>query len=414
VRPDVAGALKEGGRGVASGRSQRRARSALVVAQVGLSLLLLVGASLLGATFLRLRAQPLGFEPAGVLIGGVSLPPAQYPLEGDQARFWQRLVERLEQTPGVTAAALAGGLPLTDADARAPYAVDAAGAPPLEDRPLGLMRSVTPGYFATLGVRRLAGRDFALSDDADSPGVAILSQATARRLFPGRSAVGGRLLVGSRGGGIPVEVVGVVADVRSVEIGRENDVEIYRPYGQRILPFAQLAVRVAGSELLAVPRVEEALRTLDPELPLAQPQPMPEVVRAALDPQRLAMSLCAAFAGMALVLSLVGVYSVVAYDVRQRTAEIGIRLMLGASRRSVERLLLTGGMRPVLLGAALGTVGALGVGRLLSRQLFGVSATDPWTLGGALLALLAAAALACYLPARRSSASDGAALLRRG
>jgi putative ABC transport system permease protein len=273
---------------------------------------------------------------------------------------------------------------------------------------------VTPGYFAALRIPLLAGRDFGTGDRLDRAEVAILSRATARRLFPEGEAVGGRLLVGSRGGGIPVTVVGVVGDVRSIEVARDNDVEIYRPYAQRVFPFAQVVVRVRGDELAAVPRVEEALRSLDAELPLAQPQSLPQVVREAIDPQRLAMSLSAAFALMALVLAVVGVYSVVAHDLRQRAAEIGIRLMLGASRRGVVRLLVLSGLRPVLLGAAVGVAGAFGVGRLLARQLFGVSGTDPAIVGIALAALLLAAAVACWLPARRSTAGDGWTVLRQG
>ena len=173
-------------------------------------------------------------------------------------------------------------------------------------------------------------------------------------------------------------------------------------------------MRVNGAELEAVPRVEEALRSLDAELPLVQPQSLAEVVRAAIDPQRLAMSLSAAFAGMALVLAVIGVYSVVAYDLRQRSAEIGIRRMLGASRSGVVRLLVLSGLRPVIVGAAVGAAGAFGAGKLLAQQLFGVSGADLATVAGALAVLLLAAAVAVWLPARRSAAGDGWSVLRQG
>jgi predicted permease len=404
-------ALREGGRGMTGQRGQRRVRDWLVGGQVAVSLVLLVGAALLAATFLQLQRQPTGFRAEGVFTANITLPPSRYPDAGAQGRFFLRLSEELRQTPGVVGAALVQGLPLTNNNSRAPYA-RADGAPPLKDRPLGLTRSVTPGYFETLGIPIVAGRDFTERDAGDAPLVAVLSRSTAEKLFPREDPIGRRIVMGSLNGGQVMEVVGVVGDVRSRTLAQVADVEFYRPVTQRPSTFMQLAVRTSADPAVAAAAVSGTLKRLDAELPLNNPTTLAETVAQSLGQQRLLFTLLGVFAALALILAAVGIYSVVAYTVGQRTAEIGVRLTLGAPRGAILRLVLGQGLRPVGLGIGAGLVGCLALGRFVQSQLFGVSAFDPLTLAATCAGLAAVAALACLLPARRAMNVDPMIALR--
>jgi predicted permease len=398
--------------GASGGAIQHRVRSTLVAGQVALSLVLVVGAALLVSSFSRLRGQEPGFEPGAVLTANLALPPARYPTQASQDAFRERLLDRLRAMPGVEQAALGVGLPLTGNDSNAPFARGDGRVPPLNERPLGLTRSITPGYFATLSIPLLKGRDFDARDTADARQVIIISQQTAGALFPDVDPLGRTVFISSTGGGIRCEVVGVVADVRSVSLAKANDVEFYRPLTQRGNTFGQIAVRTVGDPSRVVADLRAAVRAVDPELPLNQLTTLASVTDASLGQRKLQMVLLAAFAALAVLLSTMGIYSVVAYVVGQRTAEIGIRLALGAHGVDVLRLMTWEGMRPVGAGLAAGLAGVIALGRVLASQLYGVAALDPATLIAAMTILGAVALAACIIPALRAAQIDPAIALR--
>jgi predicted permease len=258
----------------------------------------------------------------------------------------------------------------------------------------------------------VAGRDFSEHDAADSPRVIVISQSAARTLFPDTEAIGKTIVTGSLGGGTRCEIVGIVGDVRSVNLAQPNDVEFYLPFTQRSLDAAQIVVRTAGDPRRMLNDLRAAVRAIDPELPLNQSRALVDIADASLGQRKLLMTLLGAFAGLALLLAAVGIYSVVAYLVGQRTGEIGVRLALGASNADVLRLVTRDGLRPVTAGLAIGVVGVAALGRLLATQLYGVSALDPRVLAAAAATLGVVGLLACLIPARRATRIDPAIALR--
>jgi putative ABC transport system permease protein len=411
ARPDASDALKDGRSGHAGG-SHHRVRSLLVASQVALSMVLLVGAVLLITSFVNLRHQEPGFDGTHILTANVALPAARYPDATAQQRFRDRLLDLLRALPGARAATVGFGLPLTGVDTNAPFARGDGRVPPLNERPLGLTRSISPGYFHALSIPITRGRDFSPHDTAASAQVIIISESTARKLFGGVDPIGRPLFTGSTGGGIRCEIVGVVGDVRSVSLAQVNDVEFYRPLTQRPQPFQQIVVRTAGDPLQMLGELRRAVRAVDPELPLNQPRALSAVADASLGQRKLLMALLGAFAALALLLATIGIYSVVAYLVGQRTNEIGIRLALGAHTRDVLRLVAWEGLRPVAAGLACGLLGVVTAGRVIKSLLYGVSPADPATLAAATFTLGTVALAACLIPARRATRVDPLVALR--
>src|SRR5262249_21984169 len=260
---------------------------------------------------------------------------------------------------------------------------------------------IAPGYLKTWGIPLLAGRDFDEHDAADGRNVLLISQAGAKKVFPNENPLGKALLVTSAG--TPAEIVGVVGDVRSQRVAEPPGMEFYRPWAQENFPFALITVH-SRLELIAVTRlVQSALTTVDTAMPWAQPQTMDAVVAQTLGQARLMMWLLGIFAGVAMVLATVGVYGAVAYTVGQRTGEIGVRMAFGAETRDILRLVIDQGMRPVIVGLAVGLVVALALGRLIASQLYQTSAHSPLLLTATMATLGLAALLACVVPARRAS-----------
>ena len=405
--------LSEGGRTLTGSRGQHRVRSLLVAGQVAITLLLLAGAALLTSSFLRLQNQPPGFHPDGVLVGDLTLPLTRYPDIDAQSRFYLRLIEEMRNTPGVTAASLIEGLPLSNRDSRSPYARADGDVLPVKDRPLGLTRSVTPGYFATLGIPLLAGRDFNERDVSNSPQVVMISRGAARRLFPDGNVLGRRILMGtSQGVGRQMEVVGVVDDVRSQTLAQLAEVEFYRPVMQRQSAAIQLVVRTQSEPATAAIAVDQVLKRLDAQLPLNKPTSLSTVVGQSLSLQRLLFTLIGLFAALAVVLAVVGIYSIVAYTVTLRTTEIGVRMALGARPRDVLWLVIRQAMMPVVIGGVLGLAACLVLGHLLQRELYEVSASDPTLLSVTCIGLGVVALIACWVPARRAARVDPIVALR--
>ena len=412
-RSDLVDGLKEGGRGTSGSRSQHRFRRGLVVVQVGLSIVLLAAAAMLISSFVRLSRQEAGFRSERVWAGGIGLPPAQYPDASTRVRFVERLQPQLQTAPGVEAAAITDAVPLSGNNSSSPYARPDKNPVPVNQRPLGLTRSISPGYFRTLGIPFLSGRDFTEQDKTDSPPVVILSNSTVKKLFPNENPIGHQILFGTDNGyGLPAEVIGVVGDVRSQQLSKPNDVEFYRPWSQRSGPFLNVLVRSATKPEATTGIVRSALDNIDKELPILQPNTLDAIVAQSLGQERLTMALLGVFAGIALLLAIVGIYGAVAYTVEQRTGEIGVRMALGAQATDVLRLVLRQGMTPVILGLIIGLTGTFAIGRLLTAQLYQISPHDPLLLGAATFVLAVAALLACFIPARRATLVDPIQALR--
>jgi len=404
-RADLVDGLKDGGRAMTGSLGQQRFRRGLVAAQVGLSVVLIAGASLLIASFVRLSQQPSGFNAERLWVGFIGLPPGQYPDPAAKALFVDRLLAELKNSPGIELASAGDGVPLGGGQSRSPYARVDGNPVTVNQRPLGLTRSVSPGFMRTFGIPLLAGRDFDERDGFDKTNVVILSKSTAQKLYPGgEDPIGKQIFFGTDNNtGLPCEVIGIVGDVRSIRLEQANDIEFYRPWPQRSNQFLAVTVKTAFKPEAATSTVKNALAKVDPALPIIQPQTMNQIIDQSLGQRRLTMTLLGVFAGIALVLAMVGIYGAVAYTVEQRTGEIGVRMALGAQTADVLRLVVRQGMSPVVIGLVLGVAASLGLGRLITAQLYEVSAHNPALLGATSAILATVALLACLIPARRAS-----------
>ncbi|HEX6164117.1 MAG TPA: ABC transporter permease [Vicinamibacterales bacterium] len=409
-RSDIVSVLRDGGRTIAGAQGSHRARRLIVTAQVAVSLVLLIGAGLLIASFDRLRSQPAGFDSERIFVAGLNLPSSRYPDLDSHSRFWLRLASELSNTAGVERAALSAAPPLSGAFARSPYALSEGAVPPLNERPLGLTTSVTPGYFATMHIPLLAGRDFTEADDARAPRVAIVSRATSRKLGGDQGLLGRRIIMGASGE--VMEVVGVVEDVRTQSLAATSEVEFYRPVQQRGRPFMQMMVKTTGDPAAFEATARRVLSTLDATLPLTGVTTHERLVAQSLAQQRLMFVMLGAFAVLAVVLSSVGIYGVVASYVGQRTPELGVRMALGASRMQVIAIVLGQSLVPVGAGLLVGLFGAMALGRFVQDLLFETSPLDPIGLSAAVMLLTLVASIACVVPARRAALIDPVTALR--
>ena len=406
---DLVDSLKEGGRGTAGSLRQQRFRKILVGAQVALSVTLLAGAALLITSFIRLSQQNLGFHPQKLWTGGITLPTAQYPDAPSRQRFAEQFLNALQNVPGFESSTVSGDVPLAGGN-RTLYARGDRDVPPIEQRANAPSHDIAPGYFKTWGIPLLTGREFNEHDTADSQKVCLISQAGAKKVYPGENPIGKTLLVSSLG--VPYEIVGIVGDVRSIRVNEAPGMEFYLPWAQENFPFGNVTVRTNLQSEAVTKLVQSALNTVNPALAIAAPQTMEAVVAQALGQARLMTWLLGIFAAVALLLASIGIYGAVAYTVEQRTGEIGVRMALGAQTRDVLKLVVGQGMRPVVIGLAIGIAAAFALGRLIASQLFEVSAHNPALLGGATILLAVIALLACLLPARRATLVDPVQALR--
>ena len=407
ARVNVHETLKEASRGSTGGG--QRVRAGLLVAEVSLSLVLLIAAGLLLTSFARLQRVEPGFEPEGVFTAQVVLPQQRYDREKLVA-FYEQLYQRLATLPGSTSAALTDRLPLTGGQTPAPVAVMGRSLPPMSERPLANRHLVSPKYFSTLGIPIRAGRDFDERDSARVPHVVIVNETFARQHFPGEDPVGRTLITGM--GQLPSQVVGVVADVRSTSLNEPPEADYFLPALQRPETFTNILVRTNISAVAMAPAVREALRAVDPDLPLLQPQALATRIAETIAARRLALVLLASFAALALLLASLGVYSVMAHLVAFRTSEIGIRMALGASPGVVMRMVLGHGRRLTLAGIAFGIAGAFAVSRLMQQALFEVDAADPLIYLAVSAMLLLVSECASWFPARRATKIDPVIAMR--
>ena len=408
-RADVVDGLKEGGRGTSGSLRQQRFRRILVGAQVALSLTLLAGAALLITSFVRLTQQNVGFRSQNLWTGAITLPVSQYADAPSRQRFAEQTLDALRDVPGIESATISGDIPLNGGN-RTLYARGDREVPPIEKRANAPSHDMAPGYFRTWGIPLLAGREFNEHDTADSQKVCLISQAGAKKVYPNENPIGKTLLVSSLG--VPYEIVGIIGDVRSVRVNEAPGMEFYLPWAQENFPFVNVTVRTNLKFDAATKAVQSAINKVNPGLAIAIPQTMDAVVAQALGQARLMTWLLGIFAGGALLLASIGIYGAVAYSVEQRTGEIGVRMALGAQTRDVLRLVINQGMKPVVIGLAIGIVSAFALGRLIASQLYQVSAHNPVLLGGATVLLGATALAACLLPARRATHVDPIEALR--
>jgi putative ABC transport system permease protein len=418
TRLDLSNALKGSGPTGSRGRSHERFRSALVVSQVSLALVLLIGAALLIRTFANLRGTDPGFDSNQLLTFQISLRASEYGTAEQVAVFNQRAIERIKSLPGVEAVATTSTLPLRNW-LNLPIE--------FETRPDQVVaaewRMISPDYFDTMRMQVTRGRNIAQSDSASSVGVVVVNEAFARRHFQNVEPLGQRIIVGRSMGKdlarpIPLEVIGVASDSKQMSLKDAPPPTVYVPTTQ--VPDALMAsfrsfffvVRTAGDPLSYASAVRREMLALDKQQPLRNVRTMDDVIATSISPQRFHMLLLGFFGGIGLVLAAVGIYGVMAYTVSQRTREIGIRMALGAQMRDVLRMILSHGTKLTLIGVAIGLAASFALTRALKTLLFGVKPTDVTTFVVMSLVLVATALLACYVPARRATRVDPLEALR--
>ncbi|HEY7171690.1 MAG TPA: ABC transporter permease [Vicinamibacterales bacterium] len=390
---------------------QRRLRNVLVVSEVALAMMLLISAGLLLRTLWNLQAVDPGFDSQGVLTMSVSLPAAKYPEPGQRVQFYRAALERLRTLPGVEAAAGTDSLPLEDGSIQ-PVAI--AGQPPaaLSDQPEVQVRYVTPDYGRTLRMRVVAGHDFSDADSWDAPAVVLISEAMARRFWPGVDPIGRSLTLGLISDR-PRRVVGVVNDVKYLGLDVSDPIAaVYVPMAQTAPPGISFVIRTASRPDALGAAATRAIHEIDPEEAVVNVLPLDAVVGASVQSQRFNMLLLSTFAALALVLAAAGIHSVLSYSVTQRVPEIGIEMALGAPIGSVIRKVVVEGLKPALIGLALGVAGALTVAGALNRLLFGVSVRDASTIGAVALLVIVVTLFATLLPAWRATLVDPMVALR--
>ena len=400
ARPDLNEVLKDGNKGSA-GLGRGRMRDSLLVAEVALSLLLLVGAGLLVRSFIRLQDTHPGFHAANVLTARVQLPSATYGDTLRRAAFQRDLLERLGALPGVRSAALASGLPLSGVDAVYGYWVDGR-THTLSDLPVANYYGVSPAYFAALQIPLRRGRSFTDMDRMNGHRVALVNETAARQHFPGEDPIGRVVHVGSPDDA-GFEIVGVVADTRHGSLSAAPPPQLYVPIAQRPGLGVSIVLRTTGAPDALAAAVHREVRALDGSLPLSRVSSFQTLLDDGVARPRVTALLLGVFAALALVLAMVGIYGVIAYGVAQRTHEFGIRMALGAARGDVVRSVLWHAMRLAGIGIAVGLAAAFGLSRFLESLLYQVSASDPLTYLGLAAVVAMVALAAAYIPARRAT-----------
>ena len=395
--------LGEGERGSAASHS--RSRSILITTEVGLTLVLLIAAGLMIKSFGKLTQVDPGFTPQNLLVFDVGLPPATN--DARNLSFYQQVIERIEALPGVARVGAVSRLPFSGGNSARSFNL------PGSDKAFDAdIRISTPDYFRTMNIPLLRGRVFTEHDTKDSVRVAVINDAAARMLFPGEDPIG-KYIENFGQDNEKLQIVGVVGNIRHLALETAPRAELYQPLGQGRWPRMFIAVRaVTGNPLVLLPAVQNAVWSVDRNVALGSVRSMEDTIARSLLKRKFTMTLLTIFAGLAVALASIGLYGVMSYSVSQRTREIGIRMALGAQRTDVLRLVVRQGMLLTTIGVGLGLAGSLGLTRLISSLLFGVSATDIGTFGAVSTLLLMIALVACWLPARRASSVDPMVALR--
>ncbi len=419
TREDVGEALKQGLGRTSSESGGTRTRSVLVVAEVALSLMLLIGAGLLVRSLWMLRSINPGFDPDHVITMFLSVGPNKFATPAQQIAYYDRVLERVRKLPGLKSAGVIDALPL-DGGSHQPIQVEGRPVVPMADQPEVDVRLISPGYLSAMHIPLLRGRDVADSDVPGRPGAVLISQTMAREFWPNENPIGKHLTLFFFPD-IPREVVGVVGDVKMDALNQTRPMSaLYISLGQLTAaensqwrPFGMmLTVRTQSDPLSLVPAITNSVHEVDGEVPVLYVKTMQDSVNESLLTQRFTMLLLVSFAGLAVLLAAVGIYSVLAYAVRRRVREIGIRMALGAQIRDVLRMVVVEGMKPTLLGVIIGLIGALALGRLLSSVIYGVTPRDLTTFATVAVLMTGVGLLASTLPAYRATRVDPMRTLR--
>ena len=415
AKTNIGQMLKDSTRGSSGRRATRRTRSALVITEMALAVVLLVGAGLLARTFVALTRVDPGYRPDNVTTMSLALPNAKYPWDQQAINFSNQLLERLRQLPETRGVALAFGRPLADIGMRVTFERDDRPPSTPDHRLVADVRVVTPGFFSTLRIPVLNGRAFASTDMPNAPGVVVVSQTFARQFYPNENPIGKHITIGwgrqrsadpadtvNAGG----EIVGIVGDIRAYGNREQAPPIVYLPYDQAPIQVFSLLVRSTASPAVIVNGARTAVKEVDPELPVFDVKTMNDALADSVSQPRFYAVLLGSFAGIALIIAALGIYGVISYTVSQRTRELGIRIALGAQRERVLRLVIRQGMALTTTGVVVGLVAAYVLTRVIASLLFGVAPADPVTFGGVALVFLTVAWLASYLPARRAASVD--------
>lgn len=403
-RTDVGTVLKDNTRGAGGGTAAKAFRHLLVVAQVAMSLTLLICAGLLVLSFYKLQNSELGFAVERRAIGQINLPAARYATPEQTREFYQQLQQKLAEAPELEAGGVGFGAPLTGVGAISPFAIQGRPIPDVTKQPLASIRQVSYGYFAAMGIQLREGRFFDATDRAGGENVVIVNETLAKKLFPGESALDKVLLTG-RNSSVKNRIVGVIRDVKASGLASPPPDELYFPRAQRGGGYMNVvaSAKPGLSASTLIPVFRRLVKEIDPTLAVASPQTYDQLVSQSIGVQRVTMALLLAFAGIAALLAAVGVYSVMAYAVTQRTGEIGVRMALGASPLSILGLVLRTGATQVGTGLLIGLVSAFAASRLLSDTLYQVKPFDPLVFSAVALFFAFVATLACLVPATRAT-----------
>jgi putative ABC transport system permease protein len=412
-RPDLSSALKEGGRSI-EGPGRARLASSLVVAQVALTLTMLVGSGLMLRSFQKVSNVRVGFNPDRLLTLEYRLPANKYPDGPLQWATHRQIVEKVRALPGVISASVVRAVPFGGNGSNVPFEVP--GAPPVsaEDRPRVLLNFPDTRYFETMQIPLIRGRGFTEGDVPESQPVIVINRLFAERYWPNQDPIGRAVLFPDPNRPITATVVGVAGDVKHYGLADSDRLQAYASQAQQPHIFNSLVVRTAGDPLAMAEAVRKAVWAVDPEQPMWKIFSMDFLVERSVGPRRFLMWIMSVYSALALLLASIGLYGVMAYQVAQRSREIGVRMALGAQTRDVLGLILRRGARLTLIGLMLGVGAAFGLGRSISTMLYGVNATDPQSFIGAAFLLSAVALLASYLPARRATRANPVTVLHQG
>jgi putative ABC transport system permease protein len=412
IRGNTNSLLKEDATRGSAGRGTGAMRAALVVGEIAVALMLLIGAGLLIKSVSRLQQVDPGFNRENVLTAQLSLPSTRYPTPADRVQFWSRLIEKAQQIPGVTSVGMTTSVPLSGDVSSGSYSIVGYTPGPGEPAPHARVETVGGDYFTAMKIPLKEGRVFQSTDTLTSTPVAVVDEYLVQRYFKGRSAIGQEI---RRGGpdSPAIRIVGVVGTINAIDLGQPVTKErIYRPVTQQPTSGGAIVLKTAVDPASLVSQLRAAVQSIDPEQPITDVRTMEEWVNRSLEIRRAPTMLLTIFGAVALLLSAIGIYGVLAYGVAQRVRELGIRQALGADRRSILSLVLLQGMRRVALGIAIGLLGALYLSKYLESMLFGVSTRDVPVFALVTLVLFAVAVLACFIPAHRATRIDPMVALR--
>jgi putative ABC transport system permease protein len=407
-RSDLNTVLRDESRGSSAGRGLR-IRGVLVVAQVALSMVLLIGAGLLIRAFLHLQNQNPGFDARNVLTMSISLPPVKYSAPDQMIQFFDQAVKQTASLPGVQSATVSSALPVNPSRF-SPVLFEGQPAVPLAQRPVVNIQTIAPGYRETMRVPLLRGRTFGDRDGRAAPMVAIINETAARRFWPNQDAIGKHILLGRLTK--QAEVVGVFGDIKNITLAADVAPEIYLPYAQRPWASMNLSIRTEGDPRAFMGAARRRILNIDKDQPVTNVRTLEEVLAASRAQPRVIMLLLGVFSACALILAVVGIYGAISYSVAQRTRELGVRMALGASRRDILVMVVGHGVKLTVTGVAIGLIASLALTRVMTSQLYQVSATDPATFVVSSLLFVAVALAAAYVPARRAIRIDPGGALR--